>query len=158
MTDPRLRPALFLSLLAAAGALGGCLTQRASPSVSQAVLDARAHRDVAKASACASLTSPQSIGFGFGEGTLSDLAAPDLEAVRAMLACHPAARALIVGQADQHGTADERRTLARARAAAVSGWLQAHGIAAGRLASQAEGKTPAGDDQRLVIMAEGRRW
>jgi len=35
---------------------------------------------------------------------------------------------------------------------------QRRGVAADRLQTQAEGDAPAGDDNRLVILAEGRRW
>jgi hypothetical protein len=48
--------------------------------------------------------------------------------------------------------------LAAARVQAVVQELQRRGVAADRVQSQAEGAAPAGDDNRLVIIAEGRRW
>lgn len=150
-------PALVLAL--GAGALGGCLTHTVHPSVSQAVLDARAHKDVEQSRSCAALTSPTSVGFGFGEPRLSDLAIPELQSVAAELACHPQATAVVVGAADAHGSAAEQQALAQARSQAVVEWLENHGIAAGRLTSQVQGKKPpTGDETHLVILAEGRRW
>lgn len=160
MTYPLRRYFLALVLAGGAGALGGCLTPTVNPTVSRAVLDARAHKDVDQARTCAALTSPASIGFGFGERRLSDLATPELQSVAAELACHPDATAVVVGAADAHGTAAEQQALARARSQAVVEWLEKHGIAASRLRSQVlgKGKAPAGDETHLVIMAEGRRW
>jgi outer membrane protein OmpA-like peptidoglycan-associated protein len=158
MTPPLLRAVLLAGLLAAATPLGGCASRRVEPTVSRAVLDARAHRDVARAAACTDLASPASVGFGFAEAKLADLATPDLQAIVTALACHPAARAVIIGAADAHGGESEQRALAAKRAAAVSDYLQAHGIAADRLSVQAKGPAPPGGPDLLVVMAEGRRW
>ena len=146
------------SLVAVALALSGCMTERSNPAESRAVVEARAHRDAGRDAACGPLASPVSIGFAFGEPALSELAKPALETASRQLACHSDAAALVVGQADGHGTAAEQHQLAQARAEAVAGDLRARGVAAARLQTQVEGSAPAGDDKRLVVLAEGRRW
>jgi outer membrane protein OmpA-like peptidoglycan-associated protein len=146
------------AVLAAAGLLSACVTHRVNPVQSRAVLDARAHKDVQTSAGCPDLASPLSVAFGFGEGSVSELNTPALEQAAQELACHPAAKALVVGSADNHGTDAEQRQLAQTRIKAVSDYLRAHGIAADRLQIQVQGKAPGGDAQRLVILAEGRRW
>ncbi|THD74465.1 MAG: hypothetical protein E7812_19300 [Phenylobacterium sp.] len=143
--------------LAAAVGLAACATPVSKPMLSRAVMDARAHRDAAPSATCPDLASPFSIGFGFGEATLSDITNPPLETLARGLACHPQTAAIIIGQADGHGTTADQKVLAQGRAQAVTDYLQAHSIAPQRLAMQVEGKAPAGDP-RLVVMAEGRRW
>lgn len=143
----------------AALALGGCITHSVRPTPSRAILEARAHHATThEAKACPDLASPAEVEFGFNEGALSDLDTPALAKIAAALACHPGAGAVVVGQADGHGTAADRRKLAGDRAQAVVAELQRRGVAAGRVTTQVEGKEPAGDAQRLVILAEGRRW
>jgi outer membrane protein OmpA-like peptidoglycan-associated protein len=153
MTPLRLSTALI-----AAAALAACTTPRSQPAPSKAVADARAHRDVAPDAGCPTLVSPASVGFAFNESTIADIATPALESVTRMLACHPQATALIVGDADNHGTDAEQHKLAQARVQAVSGYLTAHGVAAARLGQQVGGKAPAGGGNQLIVMAEGRRW
>ena len=147
----------LVAVLLAAG-LCACTTPHVKPTLSAAVVDARAHRNAAAGVTCNPLTSPLSIGFGFGESTLTELAAPALDDAGRLLTCHPQAGALVVGQADGHGTTQDQHALAAARIQAVVQELQRRGVAAGRLQTQAEGAAPAGDDTRLVILAEGRRW
>jgi outer membrane protein OmpA-like peptidoglycan-associated protein len=154
-----LRPILPSALLlAAALGLSGCLTTEAKPKPSQAVLDARAHKDVDAVAKCGDLVSPISVGFGFGEGSLSELAAPNVDQARQALACHPDANVVIVGQADGHGTEQEQTQLAHNRAEVVAEALRSRGVSAGRLKTQTQGTAPSGDAQHLVILAEGRRW
>jgi outer membrane protein OmpA-like peptidoglycan-associated protein len=147
-----------ISLAALALALAGCVTHASRPDVSRAVLDARAHRNVEKVTACGALASPVAVGFAFAEPALSELATPALEAAGQQLACHPDAAVLVIGQADLHGTAAEQHALAQARAEAVAKDLRARGVAAARIQVQAEGNPPADDPRRLVVLAEGRRW
>lgn len=147
-----------LALALTAVGLSGCLTPRVKPTPSQAVLAARAHRTPPPAAVCVPLASPLSVGFGFGESTLGDLAGPALQSAAQALSCHPEASAVVVGQADAHGTDADRRRLAQARADAVAAHLTAHGVAQARLQTQAEGTAPTGDAQHLVVLAEGRRW
>jgi outer membrane protein OmpA-like peptidoglycan-associated protein len=160
MIAPRQLPIRLLPLLAlaAASGLAGCVTHSAQPMLSRAVVDARAHRDVDKAATCGPLSSPVSVGFAFGENQLNDLAAPALNEASADLACHPEAVALVVGFADGHGAEAEQHQLAQVRLDAVVKDLQRRGVAAARIQTQVEGKAPAGDARRLVILAEGRRW
>jgi outer membrane protein OmpA-like peptidoglycan-associated protein len=104
------------------------------------------------------LASPVTVGFGFGESQVSELATPALDSAGKLLTCHPQASAIVVGQADGHGTTQDQRALATARVQAVVQELQRRGVAADRVQAQSEGAAPAGDDNRLVIVAEGRRW
>jgi outer membrane protein OmpA-like peptidoglycan-associated protein len=151
-------PLPSISLAALALALAGCVTPGAKPAVSRAVLDARAHRNVEAAAACAPLASPVSVGFAFAEPGLNELATPALENAGQQLACHPEAAVLVIGQADLHGTAAEQQALAQVRAEAVAKALRSRGVAPARIQVQAEGTVPAGDARRLVVLAEGRRW
>jgi outer membrane protein OmpA-like peptidoglycan-associated protein len=138
--------------------LAACTTPTVKPTLSEAVADARAHRNATADAGCAPIAAPVSVGFGFGESQVSELAAPALDSAGQLLTCHPQARAVVVGQADGHGTAQEQRALAAARVQAVTQELQRRGVAADRVQTQSEGAAPTGDDSRLVILAEGRRW
>jgi outer membrane protein OmpA-like peptidoglycan-associated protein len=148
--------ALSAAALLAAG-LAAC-TATVKPALSEAVVDARAHRNATAELGCTAMTSPVSVGFGFGESQVSDLAGPALDSASKLLTCHPQASAVVVGEADGHGTAQDQRSLAAARVQAVAQELQRRGVAADRVQTQAEGAAPTGDDNRLVILAEGRRW
>jgi outer membrane protein OmpA-like peptidoglycan-associated protein len=149
---------LVLAALAAAAGLGGCVTHRVNPTLSRAVVDARAHRNVPRTAACPALSSPVSVGFAFSESSLNELAAPALRSAGQQLTCYPQVSAVIVGQADGHGTDVEQRQLAQARAEAVAQDLRGRGIVAGRLQTQVQGTAPEADAGRLVVLAEGRRW
>lgn len=155
MNAPALRN---LAVAAVAISLAGCVTHGVTPTLSKAVVEARSHRDVKATTACPDLAAPVSVGFAFGESGLSELATPVLEQVTRELACHPSEAAIIVGQADNHGTGAEQRQLAQARITAVTDYLRAHNVAAQRLQSQVTGEPPALDPQRIIILAEGRRW
>ncbi|MDB5418167.1 MAG: OmpA family [Phenylobacterium sp.] len=151
------RRVLVLAAFAAAAGLGGC-THSVDATLSRAVVDARAHRDVTHTAACPALSSPVSVGFAFSESSLNELAAPALESAGLQLTCHPQVSALIVGQSDGHGTDAEQRQLAQTRAEAVAQDLRGRGIVAGRLQTQVQGTAPEGDAGRLIVLAEGRRW
>jgi len=146
-----------LALILGAG-LAGCVTHRVQPTLSKAVVEARKHKDVEATTACPDLAAPISVGFAFGESGLSELATPALEQVTKELACHPGEPALIAGQADNHGTDAEQRQLAQARVTAVMDYLRAHNVAPARLQTQVMGTPPGLDPQRIVVLAEGRRW
>jgi outer membrane protein OmpA-like peptidoglycan-associated protein len=146
------------AVLAAAASLAGCATPHSQPVLSHAVMDARAHLDASRTAACPAPASPTSIGFGFGEASLGDTANTPLERLATTLTCRPQVSALIVGEADGHGTAEDQKKLAQSRAQAVSDYLSAHGVAARRLAMQVEGKAPPAGEARMIVMAEGRRW
>lgn len=147
----------FVAAVLSAG-VAGCTTPHVKPTPSQAVADAHAHRNAAAEATCAPLASPLSVGFGFGESQVSEVAAPALDDAGRLLSCHPQASAIVVGQADGHGTPQDQKTLAAARVQAVVQELQRRGVPANRVQTQAEGTAPTGDDTRLVILAEGRRW
>ncbi|WP_297693796.1 OmpA family protein [Phenylobacterium sp.] len=154
----RIRPLSLVPPLAAL-ALGGCVTHSVRPTPSKAILEARAHHTVAiRPNTCPELASPAAVEFGFEENALSELDTPALDTLTAGLACHPGVSAIVVGEADGHGTAAEQHKLAGERAQAVVADLQRRGVAAARLTSQVEGKEPAGDAQHVVILAQGRRW
>ena len=155
---PRLR--LALACIAAAG-LAGCFTPHSKPKLSQAVIDARAHRDAPARPACPQtpldMVSPVQVGFAFDDAKLGDDIAQPLIAPTQWLACHPGTAVVIRPEADAHGTEAEQNALARARAEAVRDYLSAHGVAAGRIRLLARGQgEPRGE--HLLVRAEGRRW
>lgn len=158
MTLTATRPLLTLAALGAAALTAGCVTHRSTPTLSKAVLDARAHRDVPATLTCPDLASPTSIAFGFEDADPGELNTQPLLKLAQGLNCHPQATALIVAQADGHGTEAEQQALAEKRAAAVRDSLAGHGVAAGRITVQIAGKAPPGDPTHVTILAEGRRW
>lgn len=147
--------------LAAAGALAGCMTPHAKPQLSQAVIDARAHRDEPVAAACPqgelSTVSPVMVGFAFDESELTRAMTLPLAPPARWLACHPATIAVIKPDADSHGTDAEQDALAQARANGVKAYLVAQGVAADRITILGRNK-PAPTGAVLLIRAEGRRW
>lgn len=151
------KPAAPIVVLAAL-ALAACTTPRSHPTPSKAVAEARAHKDVTAEAACPALAPTVSIGFPFEDASLPDTATPAIEGLTRMLACHPQVRAVVVGEADAHGTEEAQKKLSQARIQTVIGYLTAHGIAAGRFTQQVQGKPRTPGDQQMVVMAEGRRW
>ena len=152
------RPMLSLIVLAPL-ALAACTTPRAQPTPSKAVLEARARQKTSgPAAGCPQLSAPMSVGFGFGESTLSDVNAPDLATLATAMTCRPELTATIVGQADGHGTTADQAKLAEDRAHAVVEDLEKRDVAGERLKTQVQGTAPAADADHLVVMAEGRRW
>ena len=150
-----LRPFSLLILTAVAA---GCTTH-VKPTLSKAVVEARAgaRTKTASPAACGPLTSPVSVGFGFGETTLNELDVPALENASQQLACHKDAVAVVVGGAEEgHGTEAEQATLAASRAQAVLADLRRRGVPAERISVQT--KAPEADARHLIVMAEGRRW
>lgn len=148
---------LGLALIAGLG-LSGCLTQRVKPTPSAAVLEARQHRDSKAPPPCPAIDAPISVGFGFGEAAIGELAAPAVIQAAQLAACHSGASVTILGQADMHGTEAEQRKLSQDRANAVAAALRERGVAPGRIATQVQGTAPPADATHLVILAEGRRW
>jgi outer membrane protein OmpA-like peptidoglycan-associated protein len=149
------------ALMLGALALGGCLTSHSRPQVSQAVLDARAHRNTPTAAACpqtplASL-SPLMVGFAFGASQLPDLQGNPLADTPRWLDCHPSTAVVVKPDADGLGTDAEQDALARRRADAVVAYLTGRGVAPARLQVLPRGGAePAGE--HLLVLAEGRRW
>ena len=146
------RSRALLVALALAAPLGAC-AQRVEPQISQAVLDARARRDVT-GDACAALPAgPVSVQFPFGETELSPAARRGADAAKVWLGCHPNGRAVIRGAADGHGSAAAQTALANSRAQAVRDYLGPEA----RL-SLAAPDAPNPQGEVLLILAEGRRW
>lgn len=154
------RPRLALALIGAA-AISACTTPVAKPVLSQAVADARAHKDVPPEGACPETplnsVSPLFVGFPFGEYKMdATLSQPVTEPAR-WIACHTATPIVIKPDADTHGTDAEQDTLAQRRAEAVRNYLIAHGVAAQRIRILRRNEAaPTG--QVFLINAEGRRW
>lgn len=150
-----------LVTLAACSLLSGCMTPHVQPKASEAIVEARSHRDNEDAAACPqtklSEASPVLAGFPFDESNLADWLKQELAEPVHWLSCHPTVAVVIKPDADGHGTAAEQDAIARSRGAAVRDYLAAQGIAAARIRvlerSQAE---PAGE--HFLIRAEGRRW
>jgi len=155
-STPSARAAAAASLIAFG--LAGCVTHHVTPTPSRAVAEALAHRNATRTATCPALSSPQSVGFPFGDATVVEQATPVLASLGQQLACHPQVGAVIVGQADGHGSDAEQRQLAQARAEAVAQDLRRRGVAATRLQVQVQGTAPAGDAAHLIVLAEGRRW
>lgn len=156
---PRLR--LALAGIPAAAMLAGCMTHHVKPQLSQAVLDARAHRDAPTGPTCpqAPLTelSGVLVGFPFDDSALPPDVGQSLATPIQWLTCRPAAPVVIRPDADGHGTPAAQDALARARADAVLGYLTGRGVAATRIRILSRGEAePA--DEHFLIRAEGRRW
>lgn len=154
------RTRLALALIGAA-ALAACTTPVAKPVLSQAVIDARAHRDVPQEGACPETpldsVSPLFVGFPFSEYKMdATLSQPVSEPAR-WIACHTATPIAIKPDADSHGTDAEQDALAQRRAEAVRNYLIAHGVAAQRIRVLRRNEAAPGG-QVFVINAEGRRW
>lgn len=133
------------------------MTPRLDPQVSQAVLDARAHRSSEPAGCAAAPTSPVSAGFEFGEAALTVASRQALDSVVAWSGCHPQAPLVVRGAADGHGTPADQAALSARRVDTAIGYLTGHGVTAARLRRLAAGEAePAGE--HLLILAEGKRW
>jgi outer membrane protein OmpA-like peptidoglycan-associated protein len=149
-----------LPILLAATALSGCMTPRAEPAASPAVLEARAHAAQARAhpaSLCAGVNldpaTPIVVPFGYESDQLTEAGRDVLDRGGAWLICKPAAYAVITGEADPTGTDETRTAIAAARVVAVRTYLAAHGVAAGRLLA-----APPASGEVLSIVARGRGW
>lgn len=144
-----------------AAALAACTTPHVTPKLSDAVVDARAHRDVPPEGLCPetplNAISPLMLGFGFGESALDDSLARPLAEPARWLACHTTTVAVIKPDADSHGTDAEQDALALRRAEGVRNFLSAHGVAPARIRILHRNEaTPGG--AVFLIRAEGRRW
>jgi outer membrane protein OmpA-like peptidoglycan-associated protein len=155
------RPAAALAWIAAAVCLTGCLTSHSKPQTSEAVLDARAGRDVPAPPACppAALAqvSPVQLGFGFDGAKPDAPLLADLATAARWLACHPAVTVAIKPDGDGHGAPADQDRLARQRAEVAQNLLVAHGVAQSRIRVLDRAAAAPGADVFLV-RAEGRRW
>jgi outer membrane protein OmpA-like peptidoglycan-associated protein len=147
--------------VAAAAALTGCITPQVKPKESQAVLDARAHRDVPAPPSCAeqplSAVSPALLGFGFNAAAFDPTMKGPLDAAVRWLGCHPGVPVAISAESDGHGPAAEQDQLARRRAEVARDYLTGQGIAADRIRLLARGAAAPGGEV-FTINAQGRRW
>lgn len=155
------RPGASIVACIGAAALAACTTPHVTPQLSQAVIDARAHRDVPADGVCPqtalNTVSPIMIGFGFGESDLDEALARPLTAPAQWLACHTATQVIIKPDADSHGADAEQDALAQRRAAGVRNFLSAHGVAPARIRILRRNEdVPPG--AVFIIRAEGRRW
>jgi len=155
------RTRLALAGLIAAGALTGCTTPKVEPQLSQAVIDARVRAKAPPPSTCPTdpigSISPLTVGFAFNDVELTPAVSRLLDGPARWLTCHPQTTAVILPDADTHGTPAEQDKLARQRAEAVYGYLTARGVQPAQLRilgrAAAEPTRPV-----LLIRAEGRRW
>jgi OOP family OmpA-OmpF porin len=96
--------------------------------------------------------------FDFNKSTLKAESDPVLERVRAMMGKDAALHAEIQGHTDNVGTPEYNQTLSEARAAAVVGWLNQHGVKSDRLLAKGYGLTvPIADNRTDEGRAANRR-
>ena len=152
--------AAFVALLCVP-ALAGCLTPRARPIPSPAVLESRAHVG-AKVPACPTgdlaEIFPVTVTFGFDDARISDAGQTRLADAAAWLSCHAGVEVVIRPTADNHGTAEHRQDLAARRAQAVLDQLRALGDTASVVRRLAFGAPDPVTAPHLLIQAEGRGW
>lgn len=162
MAALRSRPRTLAALTIVAVALAGCMAPRFKEHPSEAILQARAHRDVPPAPACTSTDvsaiSPVSAEFPFDDATLAEEGRTALEAAMPWIICHPDTPIVIKPAADSHGTAQEQADLAQRRAETVRTYLIGHGVASARITALALNAAEPAGPPHLVILAEGRRW
>jgi outer membrane protein OmpA-like peptidoglycan-associated protein len=156
------RPGPALACLAAALSLAGCLTPHAKPPTSQAVLDARAHRNEPAAAACPgtapAAASPLQLTFAFNNAELDGPSAGSLAQAARWLACHGQTAVAVQPQGDGHGSEADQNQLAQRRGEVVASYLSGHGVGADRVRVLGRGAAAPGGDDIFLIRAEGRRW
>lgn len=151
----------LLSLTIAASGLAGCTTPSVEPTLSQAVVDARARRNAPAAPACptdpVTAVSPVTVGFAFNDSELTQAMGRSLLPPARWLACHPNVPAVIRPDADGHGSPADQDTLAQKRAEAVRAYFVGQGVPAERIRILPRaGAEPTGEV--VLVRAEGRRW
>lgn len=147
--------------LACATALAACTTPHVKPTLSKAVVEARAGAG-AKATACPSsdlgAVSPVEVGFGFDEATIPEVAHKRLAAAARWLACNPRVEVVVAATADRHGDAAHQSDLASRRARAVVDDLRNQGAMEAVIRTLAPGAPDPVTAPHLVINAKGRGW
>jgi outer membrane protein OmpA-like peptidoglycan-associated protein len=147
--------------LVCAAALSGCLTPHVKPTLSQAVVQARAGAGQTSAACPAEASStapPIDIGFGFDDATVSEVGRQRLaEAVR-WLACNRQTQVVIAPNADRHGDAAHQDDLASRRAQAVVAELRSQGAKDAVIQTLARGAADPVTAPHLLITAKGRGW
>jgi outer membrane protein OmpA-like peptidoglycan-associated protein len=153
-------PALAASL-ACAAALSGCLTPHVKPTLSQAVVQARAGVG-AKPTTCPAgdlaTLSPLEMGFGFDDPALTEADHSRLGGAARWLACHPHVEVVIRPDADRHGDAPHQDGLAQRRGQAVVDELRNLGARDAVIDLLARGAPDPVTAPHLVISAKGRGW
>jgi hypothetical protein len=81
------------------------------------------------------------VNFDFNKSSLRPDSEPMLKRILALFTGNPSFSAEIGGHTDNIGTPEYNLKLSDARAASVKAWLQAHGVAAARVASHGYGDT-----------------
>ena len=147
--------------LVCATALSACLTPHVQPTLSQAVVQARAAAG-AKPAACpvgeVATVSPVEVGFGFDDAAVTEVGHKRLAAAVRWLACSPHAEVVVRPDADRHGDAAHQDDLAQRRAQAVEGELRSLGAKDAVIRILARGAPDPVSAPHLVISAKGRGW
>ena len=153
-------PALAAALLCAT-ALSGCLTPHVQPTLSKAVVQARAGAQ-AQADACPAgdlaSVSPADMDFGFDDATITEVGQKRLTLAARWLACHPGVAVVIKPDADHHGAVAHLNDLAQRRAQAVQAQLRALGATAAVIHILPRNGPDPLTAPHLVVNAVGRGW
>lgn len=101
---------------------------------------------------------PSSVSFDTGKYELKPELLPVLDSVARALVQHPELRAKSIGHTDSTGTQQINQTLSVNRANAVTNYLSARGVPAGRLTSEGRGPSnPVADNGTAEGRAMNRR-
>jgi outer membrane protein OmpA-like peptidoglycan-associated protein len=152
--------ALAATLLCAT-TLCGCLTPHVQPTLSQAVIQARARAGVEPApcaSSDLSTVSPVEVAFGFDEATVPEVGHQRLALAARWLVCNPHVPVVIRPDADRHGDAAHQNDLASRRAQAVNDELRSLGAKDPIIQIVARGAPDPMTAPHMVITAKGRGW
>ena len=155
------RHAAALLALCAPLALSACLTPRARPAPSAAIVEAR--KGVGKkvvpcqASQLADV-SPALASFPFDDSLLDEEGQQALRDVAGFLACHPQTAVVVLPSADKHGDAAHQKELASRRAQAVLAALRDDGATKAVVHMLAVGAADPETAPHIVINAAGRGW
>jgi outer membrane protein OmpA-like peptidoglycan-associated protein len=158
---PRARISALAVSLVCATALSACLTPHVKPTLSQAVVQARAAAG-AKPPACpssdVSTISPVEVAFGFDEATVPEVGHRRLAAAATWLTCNPRVPVVIRPEADRHGDAVHQNDLAGRRAQAILDELRSLGAKDAVIQILARDAPDPVSAAHLAIVAKGRGW
>lgn len=144
-----------------AGGLSACLTPHVQPTLSTAVVEARAAAQV-KAPACTpgglEQVSPVDAAFAFDETEISPQGGQRLAAAARWLTCNPGVEAVIRPDGDNHGDAAHLNALAEGRAKSVADKLRELGATGATLRILTRGAPDPVTTPHLLINATGRGW
>ena len=154
-------PVLAASLVCAT-ALSGCLTPHVQPTLSQAVVQARAGAS-GKPPACADAGaiktgSPVDMDFAFDDAAITEVGHGRLADVARWLGCNPGVEVVVRPTADSHGEVVHMDELARQRAQAVLATLRELGAKNAVIQLVARGAADPVTKPHLLINAQGRGW